>query len=144
MLFFAAILSSTQYHNNDSRGTPRWVVPVLIAAVVATTSQGEVLLAKSGGAYGDVYGNVGGQYVSLFLNGKSGYYTTDDCGRRTVKIVSYTGNYLVLKAYLRGKFIGTSGGSCEKAWKNYIGVYEGKFKSVSGESLNFYLYNTYD
>lgn len=119
---------------------------MLITVSAPTTtakSQDDKLIAKSSSRVRcDLMGNVGGQTVFLIINGKSGYYTTDDGVRRTVKVVSYGGGHMVLKAYLRGKYIGTFDGHYQ-SYNGYMNTYEGSFQSVRGGSLSFY-FDTYE
>lgn len=123
-----------------------FVVSAFIALLAITwtpltmaKSHNDVLIAKSSARVRcDLMGKVGGQNVFLYINGRSGYYTTDDGARRTVKVVSYGGGRMVLKAYLRGKYIGTFSGSYQ-SYNGYMNSYSGSFSSVRGGSLSFYL-----
>ena len=119
------------------------VLITVSAPIVTAKSQNDMLIAKSSSRVRcDLMGNVGGQTVFLIINGKSGYYTNDDGVRRTVKVVSYGGGHMVLKAYLRGKYIGTFDGRYQ-SYNGYMSNYEGSFKSVRGGSLSFY-FDTYE
>ncbi len=94
--------------------------------------------------WGDLYGNVGGQYLSIFEINKSGsgYYETGGA-RRTLKVVSRGNGHMVVKAYLRGKYIGEFKGRYS-AWGDRLTLYEGTFYSSRGGGLKFDLINPLD
>ncbi len=94
--------------------------------------------------WGDLYGNVGGQYLSVFMINKngSGYYETGGA-RRTLKVVSRGNGHMVVKAYLRGTYIGQFKGRYS-AWGDRLTLYEGTFYSSRGSALSFDLLNPLD
>ena len=94
--------------------------------------------------YGDLYGTVGGQSLSPFMLEKngSGYYDTGGA-RRTLKVVSRGNGHMVVKAYLRGKYIGQFKGRYS-AFGDRLTLYEGTFYSSRGGGLAFDLMNPLD
>lgn len=95
------------------------------------------------GVNGDLYGNVGGMYVSFYMKGTSGYYDTSG-GRRTLKLTSHNGNHVEINAYLKGRYIGRFSGTVSTIG-GQLSQYAGKFySSRGGAGLSFDLINPMD
>lgn len=100
------------------------------------------------------YGQIGNsESAEMVMNGNSGHYSYTvngkPSGSRTLKFVSYNrkSKRLVLNAYANGKYIGKFDGRFDmgKAYHpeyGYIdaGSFYGKFISVKGIRISFYLY----
>ena len=111
----------------------------------ATTTEAPVsTTANESVVHGDLYGTVGKQDLSPFVINRdgSGYYVTGGA-RRTLKVVSRGNGHMVVKAYLRGKYIGQFKGRYS-AWGDRLTLYEGTFYSSRGGGLKFDLINPLD
>ena len=96
--------------------------------------------------YMSLWGTIGSQSAEFDMSGTKGWYYLDnrEKDKRTLVLKSYnkrTGR-VILKAYYKGKFIGTFDGIFEEFNhpEHYGQSYSGKFKSVNGTVLDFYLY----
>lgn len=79
------------------------------------------------------------------MEGATGYYQFEgkDNAKRTLKLKSYdeSSGHCELDAYLRGKYIGKFVGKNEIITSEHVGnIYSGRFLSVKGIKLDFYLY----
>ena len=101
--------------------------------------------AKGGKVYMQYGGQIAGSEVYFQMNGSSGYYTvTGNSTTRTLKLQSYnprTGR-CVIKAYYKGKCIGTLNGIYHPGEYRYD-YYQGTFKSTKGGSYSFDLSSDY-
>lgn len=93
-----------------------------------------------------LWGSIGDTQCQDFtMNGTTGYYIMDgpDNVKRTMTLKSYDPNsgHCELDAYLRGKYIGTFIGNYELIGGEHpANIYKGKFHSVRGIVLDYYLY----
>ena len=132
---------------DDSQETTQVVDTVAVMPAPSLTSPApapEPVESYEQAVYGDLYGNVGGQYLSIFMINKSGngYYETGGA-RRSLKVVSRANGRMEVKAYLRGKYIGKFKGSYS-AYGDRLTLYTGTFYSSRGGGLSFELINPLD
>lgn len=127
----------------------RFLAILLLTLGVATfatssssaSSQSDVLYASSSGlSWARLYGKVGGQTIStMYIEGRSGYYYTGGA-RRSLKVISYGGGKLEMKAYLNGSYIGAFSGRYT-TFAGHISEYHGTFYGNRGGILKFHLYD---
>ena len=100
-----------------------------------------------------VWGHVGGTGVNFDMNGTTGSYIPYDIAeakeygaRRQLKLVSYDpkSGHCVINAYLHGKYIGQFDGTfmeeegeTDDGGTYFLQAYNGLFKSVKGDKLEF-------
>lgn len=96
--------------------------------------------------YIGVWGNIGSSQADLEVSGTTGWYylNGNSNAKRKLVLQSYnkrTGR-VILKAYYKGKFIGTLNGIFKeiKSPEHYGQTFNGKFKSENGTVFDFYLY----
>lgn len=106
--------------------------------------------------YMGVWGMVGGTGVNFDMDGTTGSYIPYDLAeakeygaRRQLKLVSYDpkSGTCVINAYLNGKYIGQFDGIFEEyegktddGGDYFLQAYNGIFKSVKGDKLEFHLH----
>ncbi len=122
-LFGASSLSAADNNENN--------VSTDNSSVVTETNESET----NGAIYGYWYGRIGGYSASLSMDGYTGYVSMEGSGDRTLKLKSYSGNKLVINAYLRGKYIGYYSGTLDR-----YGNYKGTFFNKNGGKVTFELY----
>ena len=98
---------------------------------IAETSES----ASAKGIYCSWIGRIGGYYSSMYMEGNTGEVYMEGSGSRTLKLKSYSGNKLVINAYLKGKYIGYYSGTLSR---NNI-YYTGTFFNKNGGKVTFEL-----
>ena len=122
-------------------------ISFLLLGLFITMMTANVASAKGSASkvYIGVWGNIGSNQADLEVNGTTGWYylNGNENAKRKLVLQSYnksTGR-VVLKAYYKGKFIGTFSGTFREWGGEHPGqTYNGKFKSVDGGALSFSLY----
>ncbi len=119
---------------------------LLIALMTVNVASAKGKAGSASKVYIGVWGYIGDQKADLEVNGTTGWYYLSDNenAKRKLVLQSYnkrTGR-VVLKAYYKGKFIGTLDGTFQEFDEpdHYGQTYNGKFKSVNGTVLEFGLY----
>jgi len=96
--------------------------------------------------YIGVWGDIGSNQADLEMNGTTGWYYLNGNSKAKRKLVLQSYNKstgrVVLKAYYKGKFIGTFNGIFREinGSDHYGQIYTGSFKSVKGTTFSFDLY----
>ena len=121
-------------------------IPLNKEVAVVNAASAEHPVTSSSGVNMSLWGSIGeAQCKDFIMDGKTGYYQFEgkDNAKRTLKLKSYdkTDGRCVLDAYLRGKYIGRFDGQYEIiTGEHAANIYKGKFISVRGVKLDFYLY----
>ena len=123
-------------------------ISFLLLGLFITMMTANVANAKGSASkvYIGVWGNIGNNKADLEMNGTTGWYylNGNSNAKRKLVLQSYnksTGR-VILKAYYKGKFIGTFNGIFREfnGSDHYGQTYTGSFKSVKGATLSFDLY----